>query len=258
MSLPRGYGEAVYSTRDRFAIEAAWRFFADRACEHRVLPDGRCDIILRFRSDGMRPIGPITVVIAGAATRFHMVTMAAGTGFVGVRLRPGAARAVLAMDLGAIVDRALTGEAALAAAPALAGLCEPAPTIEALSERLDAFVSERSRDLSIDPLTAGLIDTLHLTGGRLPVAEVAALHGVDVRTARRRIGLATGLSPKQMAMVIQFHRALRLRFDEGLDVASVAFEAGYADQAHMSRVFRRMGGVSPARLPDLVLAGLPI
>jgi AraC-like DNA-binding protein len=258
MPVPRGYSEVLHSARDRFATEAAWWFFTDRACEHRVLPDGRCDIILRFRSDGSKPLGAITVLIAGAATRFHIVRMAAETGYVGVRLRPGVARGVLGTDLGAITNRVLVGDAALSAVPALVALSKSARDIEELSDRLDTFVAEHGHNLAIDPLTAGLLDTLHVTGGRLPVAEVASLFGVDVRTARRRIIFATGLSPKQMAMVIQFHRALRLRFDQGLDVASAAFEAGYADQAHMSRVFRLMGGISPARLPDLVLAGLPI
>jgi AraC-like DNA-binding protein len=252
------YSEVLRSKHDRPAVEATWRFFTDRACEHRVLPDGRCDIILRFRSDGSRPLGAITVMIAGAATRFHIVKIAAGTGYVGVRLRPGTARGVLGINLHTIANRVLVGDAALAKAPALAVLCAPAPSMERLSDRLDFFVAEHCLNLAIDPLTAGLIDTLHVTGGRLPVAEVASLHGIDVRTVHRRIAFATGLSPKQMAMVIQFHRALRLRFDSGLDLAAVAYEAGYADQAHLSRVFRLMGGISPARPPDLVLAGLPI
>ena len=258
MPLPSGYSETAQSVRDSRAVEAAWRFFAAQACEHRVLPDGRCDIILRFRSDGLRPLGASTIVIAGAATRFHIVNMTAGTGYVGVRLRPGAARGLVGADLRAITNRALVGEAALAEAPELTALCEPATSIQALSDRLDSFVAEHGRNVEIDPLAASIIDMLHMTGGRLAVAEVASLHGVDVRTARRRMSRATGLSPKQMAMIIQFHRALRLRFDEGLDVAATAFEAGYSDQAHMSRVFRLLGGISPGRLPDMVLPGLPI
>lgn len=57
-------------------------------------------------------------------------------------------------------------------------------------------------------------------------------------------------------MVIQFHRAIRLIRDVGLDPATAALEAGYADQAHMTRVFRKLGGFTPARVPELTLAGL--
>jgi AraC-like DNA-binding protein len=258
MPLPYDYVEVLHTKRDRFATEAAWQFFTDQACEHRVLPDGRCDIILRFRSNRTEPLGVITPLVTGAATRFHIVPIAAGTGYIGIRLRPGAAGKVLGIDLRAIVNRGLTGDAAILKIPALKNLCAPVSSIDTLRSRLNTFIDDHTRDLTIDELTAALMDTLHITGGRLPVADMAVLHCVDVRTVHRRIVAATGLTPKQMAMVIQFHRALRLRFDERLDIASTAFEAGYSDQAHMSRIFRSMGGISPARTPDLVLAGLPI
>lgn len=258
MPLPYDYSETPHHSRDRFAAEAVWRFFANRECTHRVLPDGRCDIILRFRSDGMKLSGVITPIVTGAATRFHMVPITAGTGYVGVRLRPGTARGVLGIDPGTIADRGLVGDAALTAIPELGALCTPVRNVDTLVDRLAAFIASRVRGFTIDRLSANLIDMLHVTGGRLPIADIARLHRVDVRTVRRRISFATGLTPKQMAMIIQFHRALRLRFHDRLDVASTAIEAGYADQAHMSRAFRLIGGISPARLPDLVLAGFPI
>jgi AraC-like DNA-binding protein len=226
--------------------------------DHHVLPDGRCDIILRFHSDGSKPLGPIFPVIVGAATRFHIVQIEPGTAYVGVRLRPGTARKVLEVRLKEITDQGIGGDAAIAKIPALAALCAPAKSIDELVNRLNAFVVERSSKAQIDLLTSGLINMLHITGGRLPITEIASLHGVDVRMVHRRIVSSTGLTPKQMAMVIQFHRALRLIIDGKLDVASAAFEAGYADQAHMTRTFRSLGGFSPARLPELVLAGLPI
>lgn len=258
MPLPYDYSETLHHSRDRFAVEAVWRFFADHECAHRVLPDGRCDIILRFQSDGTKPPGVIMPIVTGAATRFHIVPIKAGTGYVGVRLRPETARGVLGIDPVSIADRGLVGDAALTAIPELGALCIPVRNVETLVDRLAAFIASRARGFTIDPLSANLIGMLHVTGGRLPIADIARLHGIDVRTMRRRIIFATGLAPKQMAMIIQFHRALRLRFHDRLDVASTAIEAGYADQAHMSRTFRLMGGISPARLPDLVLAVFPI
>nr|WP_246802694.1 helix-turn-helix transcriptional regulator [Ensifer sp. ENS02] len=79
------------------------------------------------------------------------------------------------------------------------------------------------------------------------------MHGVSERTARRVLLRATGLTPKAFAAIIQFHRALRLLRDHHLSPADAAFEAGFADQSHMTRVFRRLGGFSPARLPEVTL-----
>ena len=258
MPIPNRYNEVLHSARERFAVEAAWTSFTEKPLEHRVLPDGRCDIILRFQSDGSKPIGPIFPAIVGAATRFHIVKIEPGIGYVGVRLRPGTARQVLGVDLTEITDQGIRGGAAIAIIPALSALCAPAQSNDELAMRLDSFVVGRSSEAQIDPLTSAIINMLHTAGGRLPITEIASLHGVDVRQVHRRIVSGTGLTPKQMAMVIQFHRALRLIIDGRLDIASAAFEAGYADQAHMTRVFKRMGGFSPAKIPELVLAGLPI
>ena len=258
MSLPSTYTETNYTRYERFAAEAIWRSVADSGGQHRVLPDGRCDIILRFGLVRNRPKGAITPMIAGAATQFRIVPIEAGTGYIGVRLRPAAAHAMLGINLRKLVNHGIVGDEVLGILPDISRLCEPAVTIDEIAERLSSFVEERSANIKLDVLTSNLIDTIHITGGRMSISEIAELHGIDVRTVHRRIMAATGLSPKEMAMVIQFHRALRLRCKEGLSVASTAFEAGYADQAHMTRVFRQMGGVSPARLPSLVLVGLPI
>ena len=255
--MQRSYQEDPKAGWHPLSIETVWRSFAVCDGHHRVLPDGRCDIILRFPSDGLKPSGAIAVRIAGPSTRFHLVPVSAGTAFVGVRLRPGMAGGVLALDPGSIVDRVLMEDEAMAVFPALAGLCRPAESIDALAERLGLFVAGRFCMSHIDPLTTAMIDMLHVTGGRLPIAELARLHDMDVRTARRRITAATGLGPKQLAAIIRFHRALRLRH-AGIGSASTAIEAGYADQAHMARSFRQMGGIGSARLPELALAGLPL
>lgn len=257
MPIPRSYQEDPKAAWHPLAVEALWRSFAVDDGQHRVLPDGRCDIILRFQSDGVEPTGAIAVRIAGPSTQFHLVPVRAGITFVGVRLRPGMAYAVLALDPGSIVDRVLVDDEALAALPALASLRRPAPSIDALAERLGQFVADHFRAETVDPMTTDMIDVLHVTGGRLPIARLASMYSIDVRTVRRRITAATGLAPKQLAAIIRFHRALRLRY-AGVEGAAVASEAGYADQAHMSRTFRRMSGIGPARMPDLALAGLPI
>ncbi|HMV70392.1 MAG TPA: helix-turn-helix domain-containing protein, partial [Myxococcota bacterium] len=55
-----------------------------------------------------------------------------------------------------------------------------------------------------------------------------------------------GLSPKVIARITRFQAALRsLMRDPGVSLADVALEAGYFDQAHFIRDFRRMTGGVP-------------
>ncbi len=217
--------------------------------------------MLRFPSDGEEVLGPVAALVSGPATRFHAVSIEAGTCFVGIRLRPGTAKPVLGISPGLITNEVLKGEVALMLVPALGALVQKLTrgswTVGGVMQQLSSFVDDRCADGGVNSTTP-LIDALHVSGGRLPIRDIAALHTMSVRTVHRRITEATGLTPKELAMVIQFHRALRLRLRDGLGVAATALEAGYSDQAHMTRVFRRLGGVSPARLPELALAGLPI
>lgn len=261
MHLPTGYLERTPTRSDPRSIEAVWTFLGHDTGEHRVLPDGRCDIILRFTVNGDRPIANINAMIAGPSTAYHDVAITRGLGFVGVRLRPGFARHVLGLELSSVAGQVLSGATAINAVPALADLCAPAKSVDVIVVRLKNFV-DRQRlgyvHTSSTPRSLALLDALHTGGGRLSVSDLAQMHGIDERTARRDVVLASGLGPKELSMIVQFHRAVRLLRDAGLDPASAAAEAGYSDQAHMTRMFRKLGGFAPGHLPNVTLADLPI
>jgi AraC-like DNA-binding protein len=72
------------------------------------------------------------------------------------------------------------------------------------------------------------------------------------RHLERVILYCTGLAPKMLSRLARFQRSLRLR-DAGREWASVAAEAGYADQSHLIRDFRRFAGCSPASLESSAL-----
>jgi AraC-like DNA-binding protein len=76
-------------------------------------------------------------------------------------------------------------------------------------------------------------------------AEVAAVAGCSRFAAYRAFVSAYGVSPSE------YQRGLRLRFARrllaaGVPAATAAAEAGFADQPHLTRWFRRYYGVTPA------------
>lgn len=257
MPLPQHYHEIAHNPRHRWGIETVWRFESPEAGEHLVLPDGRCDIILTLASSRNQMT---ELRLAGPSTRFSIVPIKANDAYVGVRLRPGFATAFLEFDVCLLRNRVACADEAVQLAPFLVDLVAPAETPIELQERLQTFVEHRSRLLSLSPgrLSLSLIAAFHASGGRLHVHEVARMHGVSARTVRRLIRAEVGLPPKDFAQVLQFHRAVRLIRDHGLQPAAAAFEAGYSDQAHMTRAFQAHGGFTPARMPEVALATLPI
>lgn len=254
MTLAARYTELSRLSDLNAGIESVWTSISDHEGSYRVLPDGRCDIILQFKPEKASALAP-TAAITGPTTFFYDVPLEPGTGFVGIRLRPGHIQRILGLEPVTLKDRNLVGVAALQACPELAALCRPVKETNELLGRLINFVHNRSEVSDFRPsrLVSEVLSTFHASSGRLPVGDVAQMHGIGVRTIRRMLIGATGLSPKAFAGILRFHRALRLLRDHHLTPAEAALEAGFADQPHMNRVFRRMGGISPARLPAITL-----
>ena len=80
-----------------------------------------------------------------------------------------------------------------------------------------------------------------------PVPALAASLGLGERHLRRRFAAGVGYGPKTFARVARFRRALAL-VRAGESLAAAAAEAGYADQAHMTRELVALAGRTPAAI----------
>lgn len=67
---------------------------------------------------------------------------------------------------------------------------------------------------------------------------------ISDRQLRRRSSFAAGLSPYQVTRLQRARHAHRL-LHAGCLLAEAALASGYADQAHMTRSFRSIGGLTP-------------
>ncbi|WP_158893163.1 helix-turn-helix domain-containing protein [Amycolatopsis anabasis] len=80
--------------------------------------------------------------------------------------------------------------------------------------------------------------------GRVRVESLAEEIGWSRRHFGELFRRELGLSPKQVARVLRFERALRLVRGR-VDLARVAADCGYYDQAHLSNEWRALAGCSP-------------
>jgi AraC-like DNA-binding protein len=81
---------------------------------------------------------------------------------------------------------------------------------------------------------------------RITLAELAAVAGLSRFELVRRFGEQNGVTPHAFQSNLRIDHARRL-LAEGVAPAAVAAACGFADQPHLTRVFKRAVGVSPGR-----------
>lgn len=94
--------------------------------------------------------------------------------------------------------------------------------------------------------TANLIIQQH---GQLEIDELAKFAHMTHRTLERQFMLQVGCTPKQLCCITRFNRALQFKLDYPLmDWGNITQHAGYFDQAHLIRDFKRYCGDAPVSL----------
>ena len=211
---------------------------------HRVLPDGCVDVLFRF---GAEP----AALIVGTMTEAIDVP-ATTDAFVGIRFRPGRAASFLgrlaSLTAAELTDRDVDLAEAWGADGArtwarLAEATDERRRVALAAEAVAAWFAPR-----VDPLVTGAIDAIEAAGGAVTIDALAARAGVSRQHLARRFTALVGVSPKVFARVVRLRRATAaLAAAPVVDLATVAADAGYADQAHMNRDFRALAGTTPAR-----------
>ena len=243
----------------RANVRCLWRFEADApeaGAPERIVPDGRCELVLHYGdpfvesgTDGVEHAQP-RALFAGQLSRPLWLRATGRAGVIGVRFHPAGARSFLGFALGEATDRRV----------ALHAICpEPAGRLEDDIARADAagrieiaqrFVAERiaQNALPIDEAIARCAAALEAQAGRCTLEEVIAESGVGRRQFERRFRDAVGLSPKLFASVLRLRSVFDvLQDDPQADWTDAALAAGYFDQSHLIRDFRRFVGCTPAQ-----------
>jgi AraC-like DNA-binding protein len=103
-----------------------------------------------------------------------------------------------------------------------------------------------SREASVHPDVARAFRRLLAAGGDVQISELADEVGWSPRHLTTRFAAEVGLRPKEAARVVRFDR-VRRRITPGARLAELAADAGYFDQAHLTRDFRAFAGCSPSQ-----------
>jgi AraC-like DNA-binding protein len=208
-----------------------------------ILPDGSVDLLWREGE----------LVLAGLDSSARRSPVSPRERILGLRLRPGVAGAVLGMPASEVLDvhvrlEELLGSGASELAERLGGSTDDDQAFDLLEE----MVGARIREAAPDPLVLAATRRLGFPGSR--VDRLADSLGISDRQLRRRFHRAVGYGPKTLDRVLRFRRLVAqagaVAAGES-DLARVAADLGYADQAHMTRDCLRLSGLTPSALATL-------
>lgn len=159
---------------------------------------------------------------------------------------------------------------------------KPTPTTRLVASLL-ADIDEPISDLARVEIAATLADTLRSLSGRpdhrsvtidiravelardylaahareqTPASTLEQITGADRFTLARHFRRAFGTSPDRYRTMRRLALA-RAAIEGGQSLARAAAEAGFADQSHMTRQFKRTYGLTPARWAALTAASSP-
>jgi AraC-like DNA-binding protein len=208
-----------------------------------ILPDGCVDLLWR---DG-------NLLLAGIDRRAKPNPVRRGETILGLRLRPGMAGPVLGMPASEVLDGRFPLEDLLGRDGR-----ELEERIGEADGEADAFgllesmVAQRIPESGADALVLAASRRLGFPGSR--VDRRADALGISDRQLRRRFHAAIGYGPKTLDRVLRFRRfvAQAPAVAAGdADLARIAADLGYADQAHMTRDCLRLSGLPPIRLAQV-------
>ena len=171
-------------------------------------------------------------------------------------LEPPAVRALFGMPAAELTERTVALDAVMGrTAFELAERLHAAPDAQARFAVLDRVLLETARraEAPRQPDVERAWGLLRATGGRIRIGALADALGCSRRHLAARFATEVGVPPKVAARLIRFETARR-RLGT-VPLARPAADHGYADQAHLAREFRELGGAAPTEFPNLQAGG---
>jgi AraC-like DNA-binding protein len=212
----------------------------------RVLPDGCIDVVW---TAGQLP------VVAGPATQAAFPGIPPGSTLVGARFRPGMAASVLGVPAHELANAEVPLAALWGDGPARPGgrFDDSHARLDGVDDLQALLLGRLARGVSNDSgdeLVTSAASWLSRHPGTL-LGRLAERTGLSDRQLRRRFEDAIGYGPKTFQRIARFRRWLDLAQTVPPDqrrLVDLAADAGYADQAHLTREVTRLAGQSPGAL----------
>jgi AraC-like DNA-binding protein len=231
---------------------------------HRGMPSSTLTFIVSLddgvevaqTADALAVAGPTPLILGGLHVRPSLVRQRRGQAGVQLAVHPLASRSLFGVPSAelSVTDfdaAAVLGRRATVLRDRVA-YAQHWPEVFGLVAGYLVDARQRRDRATVRPEVAYAWHLLERSQGRVPVSTVAGKVGLTARHLSSLFRQEVGRSPKTVAMLMRFEHATAwiaesVRQRGRVDLAAVAADTGYCDQAHLSREFVRFAGVPPRR-----------
>jgi AraC-like DNA-binding protein len=225
------------------------------ASREHVLPTGTMHIVLRLDDEPVRLWSErgealdLGVAVIGGVRSGYYVKDARPARTIGAQLQAAASLPLLGIPADELAERHTRLDEVWGAATGSlrARLQDTRSPVEALACFETALEARLPRLRGVHPAIA---QALACFAGPADVATVVEATGLSHRRFLTLFREAVGLAPKRYCRVLRLQRAIAGVLARA-PLGAVALDAGYSDQAHLTREFRELAGVSPGAYRDI-------
>lgn len=192
-----------------------------------------------------------SALVHGVVTRRFEVELAGCGRVFGTKFRPGGFTALTGVPADGFTDRVVALADAVPGTGGLPALVLADADDGRRAEIADAALLRLRRLRRPDPeypRVRAVVEDVAADRTLVRAAELARRHGLTDRTLQRMLRRYTGITATWLIRRYRLLDALdALQADPGRDIAALAVELGWFDQAHLTRDFTAAVGVPPAR-----------
>ena len=209
---------------------------------HYFPPDASVSLIF-IRIEGVEPIHLTSLF--GPTKYINVTQIPPGFSAFGVRFRPGMVSPVFGIKGKDLRDQNM----------------QPAPVLdfvdyehvwslfedrEKLTNYFDLLLSRRKEDrrITFNPVVKKIIQIIMRAKGQLKISTLLSSLPISERQAQKVFKTEVGLTIKEFAIVMRFRGAIIQMELEKKGYQTSVFDAGYYDQSHFLRDFRKLSRIS--------------
>ncbi|MBK7872801.1 MAG: AraC family transcriptional regulator [Saprospiraceae bacterium] len=134
------------------------------------------------------------------------------------------------------------------------------PDFEGRVACIERFLMQRLMERKLQKFNFVRLATTYLStqNAHTDIAKVAEELNTNYKALSRTFHEVIGIAPKQFAQMQRFERALQLLFSEmQLSCTEIGYKAGYYDQAHFIREFKKFAGQTPTEYLERIRPAAP-